>query len=227
MARRLLLLVRAHQITMKATCAMPDTRSSRPWSEETVPVPAEHRDIVSSGGPCSVAALRVAGSARQHVALAQLPFTGSVQRVSAQEPHQRVTQAKVGGSLPHIDNTLNQSSDAGLLREVTFEAPTCFRYWLFPAAITFPRARARAIDPASGAIAVESCPSGSTVSSSLRSIAFGWRRQAAKTFPYIGMEKGGCEPRGPHSVPGIRAFARYCASLRQNPARQFFSLGAT
>lgn len=166
MARRLLLLVRAHQNTMKATCAMPDTRSSVPWPEETVrpeetvPVPAEHRDIVSSGVPCSVAALRMAGPmpARQHVALPQLPFTGSVQHVSAQEPHQRVTQAKVGGSLAIIDNTLNQFSDAGLLREVTFEASTRFRYWLLPAAITFSRARARVIDAASGAIAVERLP---------------------------------------------------------------------
>lgn len=137
---------------------MPDTRSSKPWPEETVPVPAEHRDIVSSGSPFSVAALRMAGPmpARQHGPLAQMPFTGSVQHVSAQEPRQRVTQAKAGGSLPHIDNTLNQSSDAGLLREVTFQAPTCLRYWLLPAAIPFPNARSRVTDPASGAIAVES-----------------------------------------------------------------------
>ncbi|ESZ12214.1 hypothetical protein X737_27810 [Mesorhizobium sp. L48C026A00] len=160
MARRLLLLVRAHQNTMKATCAMPDTRNSRPWPEETVPVPAEHRYIISSGGPSSAAALRTAGPmpARQQMALAQLPSTGSVQRVSAQEPHQTVTQAKVGGSLPNIDNTLNQFSDAGLLREVTFEASTCFRYWLLPAAITFSRARARVIDAASDAIAVGRSP---------------------------------------------------------------------
>lgn len=158
MARRLLLLVRAHQITMKATCAMPDTPSSRPWPEETVPVPAEHRDIGSSGGPCSVAALRMAGpmTARQHVSLAQLPFTGSVQHVSARESHQRVTQAKVSGPLANIDNKLNQFSDAGLSAEVTFEASTRFRHWLLPAAITFSRTRARVVDPASGAIAVES-----------------------------------------------------------------------
>lgn len=139
---------------------MPDTRSSKPWPEETVPVPVEHRDIVSSGGPCSVAALRMAGPmpARQDGALAQLPFSGSVQHVSAQDPHQRVTQAKVGGSLPPIDNTLNQSSDAGLLREVTFEASTRFRHWLLPDAITFTRTRARVVDAASSAIAVERSP---------------------------------------------------------------------
>lgn len=160
MARRLLLLVRAHQITMKATCAMPDTPSSRPWPEETVPVPAEHRDIGSSGGPCSVAALRMAGPmpARQHVSLAQLPFTGSVQHVSARESHQRVTQAKVSGPLADIDNKLNQFSDAGLSGEVTFEASTRFRHWLLPAAITFSRTRARVVDAASGAIAVERPP---------------------------------------------------------------------
>lgn len=139
---------------MKATCTMPDARSSRQWPEETMPVPAEHRDTVSSGRPFSVAALRMAGPmpARQHGPLAQMPFTGSVQHVSAQEPRQRVTQAKAGGSLPHIDNTLNQSSDPSL-REVTFQAPTCLRYWLLPAAIPFPNARSRVTDPASGAIA--------------------------------------------------------------------------
>lgn len=139
MARRLLLLVRAHQNTMKATCAMPDTRSSRPWPEETVPVPAEHRYIISSGGPSSAAALRTAGpmAARQHMAPAQLPSTGSDQHVSAQEPHQRATEAKVGGSLANIDNTPNQLSNAGLLREVTFEASTRFGYWLLRARYHF------------------------------------------------------------------------------------------
>lgn len=139
---------------------MADTRSSTRWHEATVPVSAEHRDIVSSGGPCSVAALRMAGPmpGRQHVSLAQLPFTGSVQHVSAREPHQRVTQAKVSGPLAKIDNKLNQFSDAALLREVTFEASTRFRHWLLPAAITFSRTRARVIDAASSAIAVERSP---------------------------------------------------------------------
>lgn len=113
---------------------MPDTRSSRPWPEETVPLAAEHRGIVSSGSPFWMAALRMAGPmpARQHGQRTQMRFAGSVQHLSAEKPCQRVvTQAKAGGSLPHIDNMLNQSSDAesseaGLLREVTFQAPTCF-----------------------------------------------------------------------------------------------------
>lgn len=103
---------------------MPDTRSSRPWPEETVPLAAEHRGIVSSGSPIWMAALRMAGPmpARQHGQRAQMRFAGSVQHVSAEKPCQRVTQAKAGGSLPHIHNTLNQSSDsescdAGVLHE--------------------------------------------------------------------------------------------------------------
>ncbi|ESX15316.1 hypothetical protein X766_26150 [Mesorhizobium sp. LSJC255A00] len=71
-----------------------------------------------------MAALRMAGPmpARQHGQRAQMRFAGSVQHVSAEKPCQRVTQAKAGGSLPHIHNTLNQSSDsescdAGVLHE--------------------------------------------------------------------------------------------------------------
>lgn len=201
MARRLLLLVRAPSKTMKATCTMPDTRSSRPWPEETVPAPVEHRGIVSSGGPCSVAALRMAGPvpARQHGALAQLPFAGSVQHVSAEEPRQRVAQAKVGGSPPHIDNTLNQSSDAGLLRKVTFEACTCLRYWLLPAAITFPWARARVIDPACGAIAVESKRLDGLHLAQIDCVRMA--KTSSQDVPIRRDGKGGCEPRGPHSVP--------------------------
>ncbi len=103
---------------------MADTRSSIRSPEATAPISAEDRDIVRFGDPCLVAALRLASPTptRHHVALAQLPFTGSDQHVSAQEPHQRVTQAKVGGSRASHDNKLNQFGDAGLLREVTFAA---------------------------------------------------------------------------------------------------------
>lgn len=177
-----------------------------------MPVPAEHRDIVSSGSPFSVAALRMAGPmpARQHGPLAQMPFTGSVHHVSAQEPRQRVTQAKAGGSLPHIDTTLNQSSDAGLLREVTFQVATCLRYWLIPAAIPFPRARSRVTDPASGAIAVESKRLDGLQLAQIDCVRVA--KTSAKTFPYVGMEKEVASRRGPHSVPEHTSL---CSELRQ------------
>lgn len=201
---------------------MPDTRSSRPWPEETVPVPAEHRYIVSSGGPCSAGALRTTGPmpARQHMALAQLPFTGFDQHVSAQEPDQRGTEAKVGGSLANIDDTPNQLSDAGLLREVTSEASTRFRYWLLPAAITFPRARARVID---AAIAVERLPKRLDGLQLAQIDGVRVAKTSSQNVPIHPDGKRKLRPRGPHFMPGIRAFARYCASLCQNPACQFFS----
>lgn len=126
-----------------------------------MPTPAANRDIVRFGGPCLVAALRMAGpiSARQHVALAQLPFAGSDQHVNAQVPHQRVAQAKVGGSLAGLDNTLNQVSDAGFLRDVTIEASHAYfdtDYFRLPS--LFPGHKQRVIDAASGAIAVERFP---------------------------------------------------------------------
>lgn len=179
---------------------MADTRSSRPWPEETVPLPAEHRGIVSSGSPFWVAALRMAGPmpARQHGPRAQMRFAGSVQHVSAEKPCQRVTQAKAGGSLPHIDNTLNQSSDAGLLRKVTFEACTCLRHWLLPAAITFPWARARVIDPVCGAIAVESKRLDGLQLAQIDCVRMA--KASSQDVPIRRDGKGGCEPRGP-SVP--------------------------
>lgn len=102
---------------------MADTRSSI-GSPQATPIPAEDRDIVRFGDPSLVAALRMASPmpTRHHVVFAQLPFTGSDQHVSAQEPHQKVTQAKVGGSPAGHDNKLNRFGDAGLLREVTFAA---------------------------------------------------------------------------------------------------------
>lgn len=193
-----------------------------------MPLAAEHRGIVSSGSPFWMAALRMAGPmpARQHGQRAQMRFAGSVQHVSAEKPCQMVTQAKAGGSLPHIHNTLNQSSDsescdAGVLHE-DISGPHMLAILAPSGRYPFRNARSLVTDPASGAIAVES--TGSTVSRSLRSIAFGWPRHR-QDVPMVGREKGGCEPRGPHSVPGIRAFARYCASLCQNSAQS--SLGAT
>lgn len=205
---------------------MPDTRSSRQWPEETVPVPAEHRDIVSSGRPFSVAALRMAGPmpAHQHGPLAQMPFTGSVQHGSAQGPRQRVTQAKAGGSLPHVDNTLNQSSDPSL-REVTFQVATCLRYWLLPAAIPFPRARSRVTDPASGAIAVESKRLDGLQLAQIDCVRVA--KTSRQDVPIRRDGKGSCEP----PRPSFRTRA-YEPLLGIAPAyariqRQFSSLGAT
>lgn len=217
---------------MKATCAMPDTRSSRPWPEETVPLAAEHRGIVSSGSPFWMAALRMAGPmpARQHGPRAQMRFAGSVQHVSAEKPCQRVvTQAKAGGSLPHIDNMLNQSSDAesseaGLLREVTFQAPTCFailapsgRYPFSKRTIASDRSRFRR--HSRGKQPARRCPARSD---RLRS---GGQDQPPRRSHTSGGKKRRLRAARPSSVPGIRAFARYCASLCQNSAQS--SSGAT
>ncbi|MER9432799.1 hypothetical protein [Mesorhizobium sp. M0408] len=157
------------------------------------------------------------------MALAQLPFTGSDQHVSAQEPYQRVAQAKVGGSLANNDNTLNQFSDAGLLREVTFEASTRFRHWLLPAAITFSRARARVIDAASGVIAVERLPKRLNGLQLAQIDCVRLAKTSSQDVPIHRDGKRRVRAARRHFVPGIRAFARYCASLCQNPARQFFS----
>ncbi|WP_432612782.1 transcriptional repressor [Mesorhizobium mediterraneum] len=140
---------------------MADTRSSIRSPEATVPIPAEDRDIVCFRDPCLIAALSMAGPmpTRQQVALAQLPFTGSDQHVSAQEPHQRVAQAKVSASLASLDDTLNQFSDAGLLCENTFAASHAyFDTGYFRVLSLFPGHEQRVIDAASGAIAVERLP---------------------------------------------------------------------
>lgn len=137
---------------------MADTRSSIRSPEATAPISAEDRDIVRFGDPCLVAALRMASPmpTRHHVALAQLPFTGSDQHVSAQEPHQRVTQAKVGGSRASHDNKLNQFGDAGLLRQVTFAAShACSDTDHFRLLSLSSRAGAAVIDAASGVVAAE------------------------------------------------------------------------
>ncbi len=108
---------------------MAETRTSIRSSEATVPTPAGDREIVRFGGPCLVAALRMADPipARQHVALAQLPFAGSHQHVSAQESHQRVAHA-------YFDTD----------------------YFRLPS--LFPGYEQRVIDAAFGAIAVEKLP---------------------------------------------------------------------
>ncbi|RRH94523.1 hypothetical protein EH240_27030 [Mesorhizobium tamadayense] len=112
-----------------------------------------------------VAALRMAGpiATRQHVTLAQFPFAGSDQHVSAQEPHQSVAQSKIGGSLTNHYSTLNHLSDVTLLHDVAFEASHA--YWDFDCA-------QRMLNAACGAMAVKNCPSGSKASSSLISTAF-------------------------------------------------------
>ncbi len=63
--------------------------------------------------------LRAAGlrPTRQRVSLASLLFTGSDRHVSAEELHEEAVSASVPVSLATVYNTLNQFTDAGLLRE--------------------------------------------------------------------------------------------------------------
>lgn len=59
---------------------------------------------------------------RQRLALAQLLFAAGDRHVSAEQLHSEALAAQVPVSLATIYNTLNQFTDAGLLREVVVEA---------------------------------------------------------------------------------------------------------
>ncbi len=67
--------------------------------------------------------LRAAGlrPTRQRVALAQLLFGPGDRHVTAEELHEEAVRARVPVSLATIYNTLNQFTEAGLLREVAIE----------------------------------------------------------------------------------------------------------
>lgn len=70
-----------------------------------------------------VSRLRRAGlrPTRQRVALAELLFGSGDRHVTAEELHEEAVRARVPVSLATIYNTLNQFTEAGLLREVAIE----------------------------------------------------------------------------------------------------------
>lgn len=72
---------------------------------------------------CHISKLRNAGlrPTRQRIALAQLLFANGDRHVTAEALHSEALQANVAVSLATIYNTLNQFTDAGLLREVAIE----------------------------------------------------------------------------------------------------------
>ena len=72
---------------------------------------------------CHISKLRNAGlrPTRQRIALAQLLFANGGRHVTAEGLHGEALRANVAVSLATIYNTLNQFTDAGLLREVAIE----------------------------------------------------------------------------------------------------------
>lgn len=90
-------------------------RSTIEAPEKTDPIPAEHRDMDHSRGPCSAAVLCTTGlrPTRQSVALSDL--TGLHPHMRVEEVHQRTTQTKVGVSLATLHTAQNQFREPGLL----------------------------------------------------------------------------------------------------------------
>ena len=67
--------------------------------------------------------LRTAGlrPTRQRLSLATLLFAGPDRHVSAEQLHEEAVEARVPVSLATVYNTLNQFTEAGLLREVAID----------------------------------------------------------------------------------------------------------
>ncbi len=67
--------------------------------------------------------LRSAGlrPTRQRISLASMLFAGPDRHISAEELHEEAVEAKVPVSLATVYNTLNQFTEAGLLREVAID----------------------------------------------------------------------------------------------------------
>ena len=72
--------------------------------------------------------LRLAGlrPTRQRMALAELLFGGGDRHVSAESLHREAEAARIPVSLATVYNTLNQFTEAGLLREVAIEGDRTF-----------------------------------------------------------------------------------------------------
>jgi Fur family transcriptional regulator, iron response regulator len=77
----------------------------------------------STGSTMVIARLRKAGlrPTRQRVALATLLFGEGQRHVTAEELHDEALRCRLPVSLATVYNTLNQFTDAGLLREVAIE----------------------------------------------------------------------------------------------------------
>ena len=58
---------------------------------------------------------------RQRISLASMLFAGPDRHISAEELHEEAVAAKVPVSLATVYNTLNQFTEAGLLREVAID----------------------------------------------------------------------------------------------------------
>ena len=58
---------------------------------------------------------------RQRISLASMLFAGPERHISAEELHEEAVAAKVPVSLATVYNTLNQFTEAGLLREVAID----------------------------------------------------------------------------------------------------------
>ena len=58
---------------------------------------------------------------RQRISLASMLFAGPERHISAEELHEEAVEAKVPVSLATVYNTLNQFTEAGLLREVAID----------------------------------------------------------------------------------------------------------
>lgn len=77
----------------------------------------------TSDNPNAAERLRSAGlrPTRQRVALAELMFGSGDRHVTAEDLHEEAINASVRVSLATVYNTLNQFTEAGLLREVAIE----------------------------------------------------------------------------------------------------------
>ncbi len=83
-----------------------------------------HNDLnCTSDNPNAAERLRGAGlrPTRQRVALAELMFGSGDRHVTAEDLHEEAIKASVRVSLATVYNTLNQFTEAGLLREVAIE----------------------------------------------------------------------------------------------------------
>jgi Fur family iron response transcriptional regulator len=81
---------------------------------------ARNEDILSEGAPDQPALLKEAGLrlTRQRQMLAVLLFDGQHKHVTAEQLHAAAREQRVTVSLATVYNTLNQFTDAGLLRKV-------------------------------------------------------------------------------------------------------------
>ena len=84
----------------------------------------DETQMQSSHSQHSIQKLRDAGlrPTRQRTALAQILFNNSDRHVSAEELYEEARNADIAISLATVYNTLNQFSDAGLLRAISIDS---------------------------------------------------------------------------------------------------------